>query len=830
MRARSLGILSAFAAVVVAFVLSVPISGIYGVEEKAEILAVPTTLKIGFMQDIDSLNPYIGLNDASYVFYSLVYDALTCVDDKMNVTGNLALSTWTVPTADPKMVLSGEPYGSVWQYNLTHNAYWHDGEPFTADDVVWNMKANSENYTTMWAYQPYTYFMNWTEKVDDYTVRIHFYDRDTGEPMPAAYPYSLSMYMLPEHLLSTFPAQNLSFTWPGYFDNIAPAPPVVGTGPFMVTQSVYEDWLAGDPLTLVKNPNYHWTADHGKSVQFDRLQMLFYEESTAMLLALEAGQIDVAQLPPQTYRSLESDVQSGDLTNIELFNGPKMTQYWTEITFCMNNAGPNPARLDRTIRQALSMATNKSYITAQYYLGFAEPGTTIIPPVNSFWHYEPSASEKAQMAYNLTAAAQLLEENGYRYANPGDTVRVATADSYAVKSGLVANGTPLTFEMIVRREYPEEKNIAAFLKDQWAQIGVTLNYMIVDEAELSARVYLYSYDTAIWYWSSDVDPNYMLFCKAKESWSGWNDNMWNNASYEQNYTNSVRAMDPYERQVYVDNCQRIEFLDADYILLAYPNQTYAWRDDTFSGWGDWAPNPGRSIDNYYTANPLWFDLVSLANKPPVASFTVVPTTGPISTDFVVNASSSSDPEDPLSALVVRWDWEHDGTWDTAWSADKVANHSYDTNGTFVIALEVKDTGGLTDTELKSVIVTNAAPTASFTISPTSGRPGNTFELNASSSSDPEDSLSELQVRWDWNGDGAWDTVWSTQKVVNHKYDDAGTYNVGLQVMDSGGLTNTTHRTLVVEKSSTMMWIAIGVGVIAVAAGGLAFYFLKRRPY
>jgi PKD repeat protein len=434
------------------------------------------------------------------------------------------------------------------------------------------------------------------------------------------------------------------------------------------------------------------------------------------------------------------------------------------------------------------------------------------------------------MAYNLTAAAQLLEENGYRYANPGDTVRVATADSYAVKSGLVANGTPLTFEMIVRREYPEEKNIAAFLKDQWAQIGVTLNYMIVDEAELSARVYLYSYDTAIWYWSSDVDPNYMLFCKAKESWSGWNDNMWNNASYEQNYTNSVRAMDPYERQVYVDNCQRIEFLDADYILLAYPNQTYAWRDDTFSGWGDWAPNPGRSIDNYYTANPLWFDLVSLANKPPVASFTVVPTTGPISTDFVVNASSSSDPEDPLSALVVRWDWEHDGTWDTAWSADKVANHSYDTNGTFVIALEVKDTGGLTDTELKSVIVTNAAPTASFTISPTSGRPGNTFELNASSSSDPEDSLSELQVRWDWNGDGAWDTVWSTQKVVNHKYDDAGTYNVGLQVMDSGGLTNTTHRTLVVEKSSTMMWIAIGVGVIAVAAGGLAFYFLKRRPY
>ena len=827
MRARGLGIVSAFVVAVVAVVLSTPISGVYGINEKADAQAATTTLNIGFMQKIDSLNPYIGLNDVSYVFYSLVYDALTCVDEDMNITGNLALSTWAVPTTDPKMVLSGEPYGSVWQYNLTPNAIWADGEPFTADDVVWNVQANSENYTTMWAYQPYAYFMDWAEKIDQLTVRIHFFDRLTTAPKPAAFAYSLSMFMLPEHLLGNYPAVNLSFTWPGYFDNVAPAPPIIGTGPFMATQTIWDDWYAGTPITLVKNPNYHWALDHGKSIQFDQICLKFYDDTTAMQVGLLQGEIDIAQFPPNAYRSMMNDVGIGEYANIALFGGPKITQYWTEIAFCMNNAGPNPARLDRTIRQALSMSTDKSFIANTFFYGLAEPATTIIPPVNSLWHYEPNASEKAQMAYNLTAAALLLEDNGYRDTN-SDGIRECSVDSYAVKQGLVPNGTPLSFEMLVRREYPEEKDIATFLKDVWAQIGVNMNYMVVDEVELSSRVYSYSYDTAIWYWSSDIDPNYMLFCKSKAAWYGWNDNNWYNASYEENYSESVSSMDSAERGVYVDNCQRVAFLDSDYILLAYPNQTYAFRTDTFAGWGDWTAHPGRSLDNYYSANPLFFDLTSIVNQPPVASFTVAPASGTMNTDFVVNASSSTDAEDPSSELLVRWDWESDGTWDTLWLSEKVANHTYTSDGTFVIKLEVKDTGGLADTATQAVVVTNNAPTASFTISPTSGSPGDTFEFNASGSSDPEDSLSELLVRWDFNGDGSWDSDWSTQKTVTYIYNDAGTFDVKLQVKDSGGLTNTSHEELVVEEASTVLWIAVGGVIAAVVVVALVVYFMKRK--
>jgi uncharacterized protein (TIGR02145 family) len=92
------------------------------------------------------------------------------------------------------------------------------------------------------------------------------------------------------------------------------------------------------------------------------------------------------------------------------------------------------------------------------------------------------------------------------------------------------------------------------------------------------------------------------------------------------------------------------------------------------------------------------------NTPPNASFTVNPSSGPKSTLFNVDASGSSDAQDTVSTLQVRWDWESDGNW-TGWTTNKTASHQYLTDGTKTIKLEVKDTGGLTDTETHQVTVT-----------------------------------------------------------------------------------------------------------------------------
>jgi CSLREA domain-containing protein len=93
------------------------------------------------------------------------------------------------------------------------------------------------------------------------------------------------------------------------------------------------------------------------------------------------------------------------------------------------------------------------------------------------------------------------------------------------------------------------------------------------------------------------------------------------------------------------------------------------------------------------------------NAQPTAAFNVNPTTGITNTVFSFDASSSSDPEDPTSALEVRWDWDDNGTYDTIWSTTKIATHTFTTFGLFSIRLQVRDTVGLTDATTQQVEVT-----------------------------------------------------------------------------------------------------------------------------
>lgn len=599
---------------VIAAAMALPVAGIIASVEEVEAAPPETVLRIGSLQSIDSLNPYIGLNDISYVLYGLVYDALVGIGNDLEPVPNLATSWHAVPESDPLMIISGEPYGSVWQYNLTHSATWTDGTPFTADDVVFNINLNADNYNSMWAFQPYSFFMDYAEKIDGYTVRIHYWDRVTGTPIPVAYGGMIHIPILPKHLLETLDPFYIGFNWTGIFPY--EDPPLVGTGPFMATSDIYNEWLTGDHITLAKRPDYHWTVDGTAEVHFDKLVIYFFDDPTAMRFALQTNQIDVAEFPPQYFRALEWDIDTGTMTNVTAFSGPKPTQYFEHVLVNMNNGGPNPSRLDPIIRQALAMATDKSYIVDNFYFGLAEEGSTLIPAVNSLWHYEPNASERIE--YNLTKANEILEAAGYVDGPDADTVRECTASSWAVQEGLVPEGKPLTYEIIVQREHPEERDMAMFLQDEFSKIGVRLNYLIVDEAFLATMVYSYEYDTAIWYRSADVDPNYILFTQSRNAWNGWSDTKYSNPAYEENYSLSVMTLDPVQRKVFVDNCQRIHYTDAPYIIFAYVNQTYAWRTDMFSGWGDWAADPGRSIDASWTGNPLYFDLIPIVstNSPP----------------------------------------------------------------------------------------------------------------------------------------------------------------------------------------------------------------------
>jgi hypothetical protein len=94
-------------------------------------------------------------------------------------------------------------------------------------------------------------------------------------------------------------------------------------------------------------------------------------------------------------------------------------------------------------------------------------------------------------------------------------------------------------------------------------------------------------------------------------------------------------------------------------------------------------------------------------------------------------------------------------------------------------------------------VPNTPPTAAFTVTPASGDTSTVFQFDASGCTDMEDPPSLLEVRWDWEDDGAYDTPWSPAKTASHSYAGNGTYTIRLEVMDGGGLTGSTTRQVMV---------------------------------
>lgn len=123
-----------------------------------------------------------------------------------------------------------------------------------------------------------------------------------------------------------------------------------------------------------------------------------------------------------------------------------------------------------------------------------------------------------------------------------------------------------------------------------------------------------------------------------------------------------------------------------------------------------------------------------------------------------------------------------------------------------------------------IVIPNTAPSAAFMPSPTNGNMTTVFWFDASSSNDLEDPLSALQFRWDWNGDGIWDTSWSSDPIAQHQYTDPDRYTVRVEVMDSGGLTTVAEGYVEVSAIEVPEFSSLAIVVVGtIVAFGFVFW-------
>ncbi|MDH4123052.1 MAG: ABC transporter substrate-binding protein [Thermoplasmata archaeon] len=608
---------------------------------------------IGMGESVTSANPYIGLYDSDYLFYSYVYDYLIFPNEDGEYTPNLAKS-WYFLSGDSAAASGSDfsqlkhnqspsdwPLGSIWQYNLTENVFWSDGVPFSADDVVFTINMQiGPNFNTYWAYQPYSRWIDYAEKINESTVRVFFADFDSKIPIPIAWGESISIPMMPKHVFEGRPSTYIAIEWKGV--------PAIGTGPFMGTDLLEQEVIQKESLTVAKNPFYDFMEDgvrkglggyFNRTIEIDKLIMKFFSEQQTLILNLRTGGLDAAKITPGNYLAIQDDPNAPQ--NLKLVSTYSCTVYTTISHWNVYKDAPaaelHPMRLDPAVQRATAIATDKNLINQAVFKGFGTPGYHLISPVYPQWYWEPGDDEisyfnvtnaddnivysynatlKHVMDYNITRANEILDAAGYTWQNTSEeNIRVVGQQAAArLKNlGIItveadAIGKRLEIYNTVEQEVPEDKAIGQYLMSLWKDIGISVKEKLVNVALWGQVVYSYEFDFTMTYWSGDVDPNYLLYVPTSYAMWGWNEFGTTDAEYDHAYDMQARIFDYDERMTWVEKCCKITYLWGHLIVTSYPKACFGYNEDKWTNWGNWTEHPGLAIDHFWGESPLFYHI------------------------------------------------------------------------------------------------------------------------------------------------------------------------------------------------------------------------------
>jgi len=511
-----------------------------------------TTLQVGWTQNLDSLNPFIGYQNVSYDTYFLNYDRLVQYHpETMEPIPGLAES-WEYSED-----------GKTWTFHIRDDATWQDGEPLTAHDVAFTFTYIIDNELA--AFTNYTTHIKKVTATDDYTVR---FDLDS----PTATMLQMWVPILPEHIWGKIPAEKAETT----FKN---DPPVIGSGPFQVVE-----WKRNRYVRMVANKDY-W----GGAPKIDEIMFRIYSNNETMAADLQKGVLDMSNYvdAAQFKRFEDREGWKANAAVENSFENLGMNCY----------EGPskgNPALRDPAFRTALSWAIDREAIARIAFNGRATPATGLLP--SDFWsadldyHWEPPADEK--ITYDPAKAKELLDAAGYRDTD-GDGIREN-------------DGKPIELRLWAVQEKAAYTNAAKLISGWLADVGIGTDMKTLDDGTVSDGIYAYEgdtftpdYDMFIWGWSADPDPNFVLSIFLTNQIENWSDCCWSNAEYDRLYAEQEAAIDPQARKALVHQMQELLYKDNPYLVLVYPQTLEVYNTEKWQGWVLQPAGTG-SVNNYWT--------------------------------------------------------------------------------------------------------------------------------------------------------------------------------------------------------------------------------------
>jgi peptide/nickel transport system substrate-binding protein len=337
--------------------------------------ATAAELKIGTAIEPSSMDPHF-YNTWSNVAATLhIFDRLVGQDANQHLVPSLAES-WR-PVDD-----------TTWEFKLRHDVRFHDGAPFTADDVLFTLQRIPLVPNSPSSFSIYTASIARAEAVDPWTLRV------TTKDVYPLLPVDFSLFAIMGRKQSGGAAPEGKTT-----AELNAGDGVIGTGPYRFVR-----WVRGEVLELARNPDY-W----GGLEPWDRVIFRPIKLAGARTSAFLSGEVDLIDgVPTVDVAGLRANPQ------ISLFQTPTSRVMFVAFdTFAeptpgvSDTDGRNPFK-DPRVRQALSLAINRDAIIRQVMEGLAVPAAELARP--GMFGADP---ELVPDAYNPEEARHLLAEAGY---------------------------------------------------------------------------------------------------------------------------------------------------------------------------------------------------------------------------------------------------------------------------------------------------------------------------------------------------------------------------------------------------------------------------------
>lgn len=512
---------------------------------KKESHNIKNTIILSTSSDPKSFNPIIAKETSTTVITGFIFEGLTETDGvTLKIKPSLA-ERWEVDSS-----------GKVWRFYLRRDVRWHDGEIFTADDVVFTFNELIYNEKIPSSSKD-IFTINGkkikVKKINDFLVEFELPEKF------APFLRMMGQEILPKHKLEKIVKENkFTSTW-GVNEKLEN---IVGTGPYKL-----KEYRPGEWVILEKNP-YYWKRDNqGNRLPYiERIVFLIIPDPNMAILKFRSNEIDIISIRGQDYYILKGLEKIKNFTIYDV--GPSLSSEFLALNQNIDAPIPDYKKEwfgDINFRKAIAHCIDRDSIIKNVYANF---GTPQYGPMNisSGFFYNDRIKK---YEYDLEKAKNYLKKSGYYWK-----------DNQLYDK----NGNRVEFTILTNSNNFERLQIGNIIQNDLEKIGMKINFLPMEFNTLVNKLTITKdWEAVIIGLTGGIEPH-----GGKNVWhsSGqlhfWNFGNKRNCPWEKEidriFEMGTKFLEDKERKKFYDTWQEIV---AEYLPLIYTansNVIYAVRN------------------------------------------------------------------------------------------------------------------------------------------------------------------------------------------------------------------------------------------------------------